>query len=184
MDRRNSREFFLRRRVCTLSDSFCGTTDLSLFSVNELLSFLVWPSGLVHIHALAGLTHVAMLCITQLHRSTLCILVVTPVLYIVPCTLLAKFDVVILAVAPLPWHTNLANKLSKRRGVCTIVLHCTLYLVFKVLKQFVAWANLHAVSCSQISVNYLLTSKVFHTLGHLQAHIHQSFLSEEYLCII
>ena len=40
MDRRNSSEFFSRRRVCTLSDSFCRTTDLSLFSVNKLLSFL------------------------------------------------------------------------------------------------------------------------------------------------
>ena len=46
MDRRNSSELFLRRRVCTLSDSFCRTTDSSLFSANELLSFLAWP---VHI---------------------------------------------------------------------------------------------------------------------------------------
>ena len=44
-------------------------------------------------------------------------------MYIVPCTLLAKFDVVILALASLPWHANLANKLSKHRGFCTIVLH-------------------------------------------------------------
>ena len=46
MDRRNSSEFFLRRRVCTLSDSFCRTTDSSLFSVKELPNFLAWP---VHI---------------------------------------------------------------------------------------------------------------------------------------
>lgn len=43
MDRRNSSnssKFFLRRRVCTLSDSFCRMTDLSQFTVNKLLSFL------------------------------------------------------------------------------------------------------------------------------------------------
>ena len=109
MDRRNSSEFFLRRRVCTLSDSFCRTTDLSQFSVNELLSFLAWL-----MHKLAGLTQVVTLHIAQLH--TVCILVVTPVL-IVPCTLL-------LAVGCLPWPANLANnKLSKRRVFCTIVLH-------------------------------------------------------------
>ena len=50
MDRRNSSEFFLRRRVCILSDSFCRTTDSSLFIVNELLSFLAWP---VHIGPIA-----------------------------------------------------------------------------------------------------------------------------------
>ena len=53
--------------------SFCRTTDSSLFSVNELLSFLAWP---VHI-VLAGLTHVVTLRIAQL--QTVCILVVTPV---------------------------------------------------------------------------------------------------------
>ena len=63
MDRRNNSEFFLRRRVCTLSDSFCRTTDSSLFSVNELLSFLASP---VH-HVLASLAHVVTLRIAQLH---------------------------------------------------------------------------------------------------------------------
>ena len=60
--------------------------------------------------------------------------------YIVPCTLLAKFDVVILAVASLPWHANLANKLLKHRGFCTIVLHfignlviCFLSIVYSAL---------------------------------------------------
>ena len=42
MDKRNSSELFLSRRVCTLSDSFCRMTDSSLFSVNELISFLAW----------------------------------------------------------------------------------------------------------------------------------------------
>ena len=64
MDRRNSSEFFLRRRVCTLSDSFCRTTDLSLFSENKLLSFLASPQA-VH-HVLAGLAHVVTLRIAQL----------------------------------------------------------------------------------------------------------------------
>ena len=56
MDRRNSSGFFSRRRVCTLSDSFCRTTDSSLFSVNELLSFLACP--VAYYHVLAGLAHV------------------------------------------------------------------------------------------------------------------------------
>ena len=51
MDRRKSSEFFLRRRVCMLSDSLCRTTDSSLFSVNDLLSFLAWP---VHISCASG----------------------------------------------------------------------------------------------------------------------------------
>ena len=81
MDRRNSSELFLRRRVCTLSDSFCRTTESSLFSVNELLSFLASP---VH-HVLAGLAHVVTpLRIAQLIACS-AILVVTPVQqYIIP----------------------------------------------------------------------------------------------------
>ena len=60
MDRRNNSEFFLRRRVCMLSDSFRRMTDSSLFSVNQLLSFLVSP-------VLAGLAHmVTLLRIAQL----------------------------------------------------------------------------------------------------------------------
>ena len=49
-----------------LSDSFCRTTDSSLFSVNinELLSFLHVASH-VH-HVLAGLAHVVTLRIVQL----------------------------------------------------------------------------------------------------------------------
>ena len=68
MDRRNSSGFFLRRRVCTLSDSFCRTTDLSLFSVNELLSFLASPvhSACHVLYNIAGLAHVVTLHIAQL----------------------------------------------------------------------------------------------------------------------
>ena len=68
MDKRNNSELFLRQRVCMLSDSFCRTTDSSLFSMNNLLKAL----SLYH-----GLAHVVTLCIAQLH--TVCILVVTPV---------------------------------------------------------------------------------------------------------
>ena len=45
-DRRNSCGFFSRRRVCTLSDSFCRTTASSLFSMNELLLKLLSLSRL------------------------------------------------------------------------------------------------------------------------------------------
>ena len=68
-----------------LSDSFCRATDSSLFSVNELLSFLAWPVHMAHIDHVpvpAGLTHVVTLCIAQL--QTVCILVVTPTVH---CTM-------------------------------------------------------------------------------------------------
>ena len=90
-DRRNSSAFFTRQSLCTLSNSFCRTTDLSLFCVNELLSFLACPGCAYHV--LAGLAHVVTLRIAQLHK--VCILVVTPVQckqYIVPYTMLAKCD--------------------------------------------------------------------------------------------
>ena len=111
MDRRNSSELFLRRRVCTLSNSFCRMTGSSQFSVNELLSFLAW---FVHNVLIVGQPDVVMLCIVQLH--TVRILVITPV-HIVPCTLL-------LAVASL----CLGLQIVKAPRVCT-VLHFRKVLV-------------------------------------------------------
>ena len=74
---------------------------------------------------LAGLAHMVTLCVMQLHtvQCTFLWLLQCEAVCIVPFTLLAKFHVMLVAVAPLAWHANLAHKLSMSRGFCTLVLH-------------------------------------------------------------
>ena len=104
MDRRNSNEFILRRRVCTLNDSFCRTTvTVQRERATKLLSLAC------AYHVLVGLTHVH---VVTLHNCVQCAFL-----------WLLQFTATVHCVASLPWHANLANKLSMRRGFCTIVFH-------------------------------------------------------------
>ena len=63
-DARNSSGFLSRQRVSTFNDGFCRTTDSSLFSAKELLSFLAY------FHAVARWAHVTRCALHNCMQST------------------------------------------------------------------------------------------------------------------
>ena len=97
-DVRNGSGFLSRQRVSTFNDGFCKTTDSSLFSTKELLSFLAYFCACGHMASC--LAHVTPLRTTQLRA--ICILVVTIYSSLDQGSATCVTDLVLVAEAPLP----------------------------------------------------------------------------------